>query len=76
MCLSVPTRVLEIKGDMGVVEIGGVKREVSLLFVKNTVNLGEYVLVHAGFAIQKVDEDEAKETLALFDEISKEYDKG
>ena len=67
MCLAVPGRVAEILGEdalrMARVDFGGVLRQVSLVYTPE-VSLGDYVLVHAGFALQKVDEDAARETLA------------
>jgi hydrogenase expression/formation protein HypC len=68
MCLAVPARVLEINGDLAKVDFGGgITREVNIMLVD--VNVGEYVLVHAGYAIQVLDEKEAEETLALWREI-------
>ncbi len=64
MCLAVPMKVVEREGDKGVAELEGVTREVALHFVDAQV--GDYILVHAGFAIQKVDEESALETLELF----------
>lgn len=64
MCLAVPMKVVERKGDRGIVELEGVTREVALHFVDAQV--GDYVLIHAGFAIQKLDEQSALETLELF----------
>jgi len=60
--------IKKIKGEKGVVEIGGVEREVGLQFLRD-VKVGDYVIVHAGFAIQQLDEEDAKETLALFAEM-------
>lgn len=67
MCLAIPMRVLEIEGDTGTVELGGVKRSVGLQFIENA-QPGEYVIVHAGFAIQRLDVEEAEKTLALLGE--------
>ncbi|MCU0596514.1 MAG: HypC/HybG/HupF family hydrogenase formation chaperone [Desulfobacterota bacterium] len=64
MCLSVPGKVVEVHNNMAKVEIGGVIREVST-DVCPDVAVGEYVLIHTGFAIQKLDEKEALETLDL-----------
>lgn len=64
MCLSVPGKVVEIQNNMAKVEVGGIIREVSM-DVCPTVVVGEYVLIHTGFAIQKLDEKEALETLDL-----------
>lgn len=68
MCVAVPMKVKQIKDDRGTVEIGGTEREVSFQLLKDVQN-GDYVIVHAGFAIQKLDEKEALETLALFKEL-------
>ena len=64
MCLSVPGKVVEIQDNIAKVEVGGVIREVSM-DVCPDVLVGEYVLIHTGFAIQKLDEKEALETLDL-----------
>jgi len=68
MCLAVPMKLIEIRGDRGVADVGGIRREVGLQLLENPVE-GDYVLVHAGFAIQKVDGAEAQKTLALFREL-------
>lgn len=68
MCLGIPVKVLEIEGTTGIVEFGGVKRAVDLRILEN-VNVGDYVILHAGFAIQKLDEKEAEETLRLLQEL-------
>ena len=62
-------KVIEVKEGAGRVETGGAAREVSFMLLDN-VKIGEYVLVHAGFAIQKIDEEEARATLALFKELT------
>jgi hydrogenase expression/formation protein HypC len=67
-------KVVEVHGDRGIVEIGGVKREASFQLLES-VKLGEYVLVHAGYAINKIDEEEAQETLDLLREIAIEMEK-
>ncbi len=68
MCLAIPMRIVEIRGEKGVVEAGGVKREVGLQLLKD-FKIGDYVIVHAGFAIEILDEKEAEETIALFKEM-------
>ncbi|MDZ7296035.1 MAG: HypC/HybG/HupF family hydrogenase formation chaperone [candidate division KSB1 bacterium] len=68
MCLGVPMRVVEIEGDTAVAEITGVTRRISLQLVEN-VKVGDYVIVHAGFAIQVLDEAEALETIQLLQEF-------
>jgi len=67
MCLSVPAKVMEIEGEMAIVSLGGTTYKASLQLVEN-VNVGDYVLIHTGFAIQKLEEEEAFETLKLFEE--------
>jgi len=67
MCLGIPGKVLNIKDEMAEVDFGGVKRTVSLLLCPE-VKVGDYVLVHVGFAITKLEEEEAKETLKLLEE--------
>ncbi|MEM2668746.1 MAG: HypC/HybG/HupF family hydrogenase formation chaperone [Candidatus Bathyarchaeia archaeon] len=67
MCLAVPARVIEVKGDLAKVDFGGVVREVNISLVD--AKIGDYVLVHAGYAIQVIDEEEAEETLELWREI-------
>jgi hydrogenase expression/formation protein HypC len=72
MCLAIPARVVSVKGDKAQVDFGErVLREVNVSLVEPKV--GEYVLVHAGYAIQKMDEKEAQETLALWNEILAQY---
>ncbi len=72
MCLAIPARVVNVKGEKAQVDFGeGVLREVNVTLVD--AKIGEYVLVHAGYAIQKMDASEAKETLALWNEILAEY---
>jgi hydrogenase expression/formation protein HypC len=67
MCLSVPAKVLEINGEMAKVSVGGTEYEASLQIVED-IEIGDYVLLHTGYAIQKLSEEEALETLRLFDE--------
>jgi hydrogenase expression/formation protein HypC len=61
-------KVINIEGEMAVAEIDGVKREASLMMLSEDVKIGDYVLIHAGFAISRLDEEEALETLALMRE--------
>lgn len=62
MCLAIPSRVVSIKDSIAVIDVDGVRREASLLLLDD-VNVGDYVIVHAGFAINRIDEDAARETL-------------
>ena len=68
MCVGVPMQVVRIEGDDALAEIDGVKREASLMLLAEEVAVGDYVIVHAGFAISKLDQEEARETLALMRE--------
>jgi len=68
MCLAIPAKVLAKNGNSAKVDFGeGTTRDVDVSLVD--VNVGEYVIVHAGFAIEVVDEDDAKETLRLWGEL-------
>lgn len=67
MCLAVPAKVLEVReGRMALVDISGTQREISLMVLDGDVEPGEYVLIHVGYAIEKIDEEEAQRTLELF----------
>ncbi len=68
MCLSIPGKVKSIDGDKAIVSVGGTEYETSLQLLED-VKVDDYVLVHTGFAIQKLDEEEALETLRLFNEL-------
>ena len=70
MCLAVPARVKTIEKNVASVDFGGVTKKVSLGIVKG-VKKGDYVLVHAGFAIGKVERQEAEDTLKLLGELKK-----
>lgn len=65
MCVAVPTEVVEIIGHNALVNFGGVKKLVNIDLVSN-VNVGDYVLLHAGCAVQKIDKEEAERTLEIF----------
>jgi len=68
MCLAVPMKIVEINGAEGFVESSGLKRKANFSLIK-APKIGEYVLLHAGFAIEKVKENEAKKTLKILREI-------
>jgi len=71
MCLAIPACVEQlIAGDSAIVNLGGVRKEISLALVED-VAVGDYVIVHVGFALQKLDPEEAAQTLALFAEIGR-----
>ena len=69
MCLGIPAKILERNESAAVVELGGVRREISVMLVDDAA-VGEWVIVHAGFAIEKLSEEEAEQTLSLFREIT------
>ena len=69
MCLAIPAQVVELReGDNAVVDLAGVRKEISLSLVDN-VAVGDYVIVHVGYALNKLDPEEAARTLALFAEL-------
>ncbi len=68
MCLAIPARVVELTGhDMARIDLGGVRKEVSLALVDG-VAVGDYVIVHVGYALTRLDPEEAEKTLATFAE--------
>ncbi|UCH87477.1 MAG: HypC/HybG/HupF family hydrogenase formation chaperone [Dehalococcoidia bacterium] len=69
MCLAIPARVTQIDQGLGLVEVGGVVREASFMLLPDA-QVGDYVLLHAGYALQKVDEAEAEETIRLLAELA------
>ena len=75
MCLAIPSKIIKVDNHMAVIDVDGVRRECSLLLVEDARE-GDYVIVHAGFAISKIDEDAALETLALLREAAALMDAG
>jgi hydrogenase expression/formation protein HypC len=69
MCLAIPSKIIEIRDSMATIDVYGAQRDVSLLLLEDNVHVGDYVLVHAGFAIQKLQEDDAEERLELFQQF-------
>ncbi len=73
MCLGIPGKVVELRDDnglaMGVVDFGGVRRECCLAYVQDEVAIGDYVIVHVGFAITRIDETEAQRTFEILKEM-------
>jgi len=69
MCLSIPAKIVQIENNTAKAEVGGLLREISIDLCPEVV-VGEYVLIHAGFAIQRVDEKEAGETLELLKQLA------
>lgn len=74
MCLGIPGRIIDMRTDrglaVGTVDFGGIQREVCLAYVADEVSPGDYVVVHVGFAITKVDQNEAKRTFEILREMS------
>ena len=69
MCLAIPARVVELLADdMAIVDLDGVRKAISLAMVED-VAVGDYVIVHVGFALSKLNAEEAEKTLALFAEM-------
>jgi hydrogenase expression/formation protein HypC len=69
MCLAIPAQVVQIEEGLGLVELGGVVREASFMLLPDA-QVGDYVLLHAGYALQKLDEAEAEETIRLLTELA------
>jgi len=68
MCLALPVRVVEIgTGDAAIVDLGGIRKEISLALVED-VAVGDFVILHVGYALTRLDREEAERTLALFAE--------
>jgi hydrogenase expression/formation protein HypC len=70
MCLAVPSKIVEIDNLVATVDVYGARKKISLMLLPEPVGIGDYVLIHAGFAIQKVDEKSALESLKLLKEIA------
>jgi len=68
MCLAIPSKIISIEDSKAVIDVYGAQRNISLMLLQDEVRIGDYVLVHAGFAIQKLQEDVAKETLGYFNQ--------
>jgi hydrogenase expression/formation protein HypC len=67
MCLAIPAEIIAIAGDDAIVSVAGVKKAISLTLVDD-VAVGDYVLIHVGYALNRIDPDEAQKTLLLFAE--------
>ena len=74
MCLAIPSKIIKIENNMATIDVEGVQREASLLLLEDA-RIGDYVIVHAGFAIQRLDETAARETLDLLREAVAAVDK-
>ena len=72
MCLAIPVKVVEVgAGDTAIVDLGGVRKEISLALLTD-VQVGDYVILHVGYALSKLDPEEAEKTLALFAEMGEQ----
>lgn len=69
MCLAIPMEVVAIDGNMATVQVGDVQRQICLDLVDYLPGVGDYLIVHAGYAIHRIDPEEAQKTLACFTEI-------
>jgi hydrogenase expression/formation protein HypC len=69
MCLAIPAKIIEINDKMALVDMDGTRRQASLLLVEDAAE-GDYVIVHAGFAIHKIDEAQAMESLRILRELA------
>lgn len=74
MCVGVPMQIISIDGDDIVAEVDGVRRSASLMMLADEVKEGDFVIIHAGFAISKLDEEEARETIRMMKEFFNEED--
>ena len=71
MCLAIPALIVEKEGSWAKADIGGVVRDINMDLVDRPAEIGDYVLVHAGFAIRRLDKEDAEETLKLMREVFK-----
>ncbi|MGE4318767.1 MAG: HypC/HybG/HupF family hydrogenase formation chaperone [Deferribacterales bacterium] len=74
MCLGFPGKIIELDEFGAIVDIGGTKRDVSTMMLPDEVVVGDWVMVHAGMAIAKMDEEEAEKTLQVLRELADELD--
>lgn len=70
MCLAIPAEIIEIQDDMATVQVGGAVRKASLMLLPEPPVPGDYVIVHAGFALHRIDPQEAQESLRLLREMA------
>ena len=69
MCLAIPSKITQIENEMATIDVDGVRRSASLMLLEDAA-VGDYVIVHAGFAIKKLDEEAAMETIRLLKEAA------
>jgi len=70
MCLAIPSEIVEKNGMIATVDVMGARRQISLILLPEEAEVGDFVLVHAGFAIQKIDPEAAEESMRLLQEIA------
>ena len=71
MCLAIPARVVELRnGDTALVDLGGIRKEISIALVPEA-QVGDYVIIHVGYALGLIDPEEAQRTLDMFDELNR-----
>ncbi len=75
MCLAIPSKIIKIENNIATIDVDGVRRQASLLLMEDAA-VGDYVIVHAGFAIQKIDETAASESLELLREAAAIAERG
>ena len=75
MCLALPCRIVAIDGDTATIDVSGMKKDISLALMDDAA-VGDYVIVHVGYALNKLDPDEAEKTLKLFAELGQLPDSG
>ncbi len=75
MCLAIPSRIVEVDNFRAMVDVYGARREINLMLMPEEVGIGDYVLVHAGFAIQKVEQESAHEALTVISGIIEDMEK-
>ena len=75
MCLAIPSKIVQIDDFRAVVDVYGARREINLMLMPEDVSVGDYVLVHAGFALQKVEQESAQEALSMISTIIEDVEK-
>ena len=75
MCLAIPSKIIEVDNFRALVDVYGARREINLMLMPEEVGIGDYVLVHAGFAIQKVEQESAHEALTVISGIIEDMEK-
>jgi len=75
MCLAIPSRIVRIDDLKAIVDVYGARREINLMLLSDNVGIGDYVLVHAGFALQKVEREAAQDALRVISTIIEEVER-